>query len=336
MSAAPTRRVRVPGKLMLCGEYAVLAGAPAIVTCVDRYVVVDARSAADEAAPVTLLGFDGATHHYRMTAGAPEWDGSSPATALVDFVLRAVQPPTTALAVDSSAFYDQGRKLGLGSSAAVAVALSAALEDGKRVVDALPQALAAHYAFQGGRGSGADLRAVAHGGTIVQKADGNDVSVSALAWPAGLEARAVMTTQSAATVDHLRRFESWRINDADASARLHGLAATASQVVDEWQRADAAGIIAAMNAFTREISQIDAVAGLGYHAGGHDTLAELAAAHGCVFKPCGAGGGDFGIALATSPEALDDFVAAAVAAGAAAPAMTLGVAAPEVVNEAHV
>ncbi|MEM9058425.1 MAG: hypothetical protein AAGD86_13170, partial [Pseudomonadota bacterium] len=201
MSAAPARRVRVPGKLMLCGEYGVLAGAPAIVTCVDRYVVVDAQPVVDGPAPVRLQGFDGETYPYQMNGGAPEWESQASATALVDAVLRTVQPANTGLVVDSTAFYDQGRKLGLGSSAAVAVAVSAALAGGDRVVDALPQALTAHDAFQGGRGSGADLRAVAQGGTIVQRADGQGLLVSALTWPAGLEARAIMTTQSAATLD---------------------------------------------------------------------------------------------------------------------------------------
>ncbi|MEL6446682.1 MAG: hypothetical protein AAFQ62_01905 [Pseudomonadota bacterium] len=334
MNAAPKRRVRVPGKLMLCGEYAVLAGAPAIVTCVDRYVVVDAQPTSTAAASVSLRGFDGATHHYRMVAGVPEWKGPRASAALVDAVLRTVRPSDTTLVVDSTAFYDRGRKLGLGSSAAVAVALSAALGDGGHVVGALPEALAAHHAFQGGRGSGADLRAVAHGGTIVQQTDGQDVSVLPLAWPAGLEARAIMTTQSADTVDRVRRFEAWRSSDADAPARLERLASSSSEAVAEWQRADAAGIIAAMNVFTREISQIDAAAGLGYHAGGHDQLAILAAAQGCSYKPCGAGGGDFGIALATSREALDNFAAEAAETGAAAPAMTLGVAVPEVLSEA--
>lgn len=334
MSAAPLRRVRVPGKLMLCGEYAVLTGAPAIVTCVDRYVVVDAQPAVDGLAPVELHGFDGETYHYRMTGGAPEWATSGAATALIDAVLRTAQPPNTGLVVDSTAFYDRGRKLGLGSSAAVAVAISAALGDSERVVDALPQALTAHGLFQGGRGSGADLRAVAHGGTIVQRADGPDIVVSTLAWPTGLEARAIMTTQSAATLDHVRRFETWRANDANAPAQLEGLAASASHVVTEWQRADAAGIIEAMDAFTHDMRQIDATANLGYFAGSHNALAELAATHGCCYKPCGAGGGDFGIALATSRKVLDTFAAAASATGAAAPQMTLGVAMPEILSGA--
>ena len=37
-------------------------------------------------------------------------------------------------------------------------------------------------------------------------------------------------------------------------------------------------------------------------------MADAAASGSVVYKPCGAGGGDLGIVLATSESALDDFV----------------------------
>lgn len=324
-----TRRARVPGKLMLCGEYAVLAGAPAIVTCVDRYAEVTATPARGDTARVALRGFDGGRYSYRYEDGVPQWDAPGQAPALVEAVLRTVTPPLTSLAVDSSAFYVGGRKLGLGSSAAVAVALSAALSAVESPDAALDAALAAHRDFQGGRGSGADVRAVAHGGTIVQHSGPDGTVVLPLTWPSGLHLRAVMTRQSAATVDHVARFARWRDDDASAPAHLDRAAAAASRVVAEWQQDDAAAIIVAMKDFTREISGIDRAAGLGYWSGGHEQLAEHALACGVGYKPCGAGGGDFGIAFAMNPDALAAFAACATAAGFALPGLTLGLAMPE-------
>ncbi|MEI6385835.1 MAG: hypothetical protein WCQ50_04315 [Spirochaetota bacterium] len=75
------------------------------------------------------------------------------------------------IVVDSSAFFSaDGSKRGLGSSAATAVALVAALlalggledEDLRRA--SYPLALAAHRSFQGGRGSGYDVAASCFGG----------------------------------------------------------------------------------------------------------------------------------------------------------------------------
>src|SRR5271169_2224572 len=98
-------RARAPGKLVLTGAYAVLDGAPAIVAAVDRYAVADASRV--------------------MGSPAPE----------VRAALREGEPVPEA---DARDLCDAaGRKLGLGSSAAVLVASLAAraLTRGEDVAD---------------------------------------------------------------------------------------------------------------------------------------------------------------------------------------------------------
>ena len=219
MTATSARRVRVPGKLMLAGEYAVLTGAPAIVACVDRYVSVACEPVAGPAGEVALAGFDGGRYAFTVEHGAVRWASPTDATRLVDAVMAEVPPETAVrLVVDSSSFHEDGRKLGLGSSAAVAVALATALSGAANPVDVLSQALAAHRAFQGGAGSGADVRAVAHGGTIAQVAGGTATAVERLEWPEGLAACAVVTGQSASTVDRVGRFAGRSARPRRASA----------------------------------------------------------------------------------------------------------------------
>ena len=81
-------KARAPGKLVLSGAYAVLEGAPAIVTAVDRYVTADPARRAELVTPEVSVAL-GAEH-------APWFDASE---------LR-----------------EDGEKLGLGSSAAIVVA----------------------------------------------------------------------------------------------------------------------------------------------------------------------------------------------------------------------
>ena len=332
MTDGVSRRVRVPGKLMLAGEYAVLAGAPSIVACVDRFVTVVIEAADGDTGRVTLAGFDGGVHEDRIADGVPLWLSPPTAPALVDAVLRAVGPVPVRISADSAAFYEGQRKLGLGSSAAVAVALATALTGAADPVDALPRALAAHSDFQGGAGSGADVRAVAHGGTIVQVASRDDVRVERLAWPAGLEACAVVAARAADTVDRVRRFARWREQDRAAGRLLDTASAAAARVVAEWRHADATAIIAAMKVFTREVGRVDRAAGLGYFDGGHEALAEVAAEVGCCYKPCGAGGGDLGVAFADAPARIARFADAARASGFTVPGLDIGRARPEVLS----
>lgn len=87
-------RARAPGKLLLSGAYAVLSGAPALVTAVDRYVLSDSLRAATFLTPEV---------HAALGDRPAPW-------------------------FDASALRDAGKKLGLGSSAAILVASLAALE----------------------------------------------------------------------------------------------------------------------------------------------------------------------------------------------------------------
>lgn len=308
--------VRAPGKLMLSGEYAVLAGAPAVLACVDRFVTVTATPRSDGAGDVRITGPQTASGHYALVSGTPRWQVGSPAMPLVDAVFAVVRPAIAMdLTIDSSPFYEDGRKLGLGSSAAVAVALTAALAGAAHCRDIVTQAVEAHRRFQHGVGSGADVRAIAYGGTVAQSGGGRAVEVSSLAWPAALRVVPVIAAHAADTIDHVSRFLRWHRDHPAASGTVGEAAARAQRVVREWRRTDARAIIEAMEAFTQQIDRIDQAAGLGYWAGGHRQLAELAADCGCAYKPSGAGGGDFGLLLSDADAPVDAFRRALTAAG---------------------
>lgn len=136
--------VRAPGKLFASGAYAVLAGAPAIVLAVDRYVE----------ASIDANGSD------------------RPEVLAVAKLLNANAPR-----VDTHALEQDGRKLGLGSSAAAAVASVGAilasrgedLLDRKRVIDL---ARRAHRQVQP-RGSGGDIAASTLGGAVSVRLEGD-------------------------------------------------------------------------------------------------------------------------------------------------------------------
>jgi len=151
--------VRAPGKLVLSGAYAVLSGAPALVAAVDRFALADGDRLA-------------------------EW-----ATPEVRAALASDQAPW----FDASALRKDGKKLGLGSSAAILVASLAALEvpgdaelsDRELCARVYQRALLAHRMAQGG-GSGIDVAASAHGGLLVARRSGSELALSPVAFPSGL------------------------------------------------------------------------------------------------------------------------------------------------------
>lgn len=331
-SVAAAMRVSVPGKLMLSGEYAVLAGGPAVLACVDRYVRATLQPLPDGIAHsyVDCTGFANARFHWRATAAGVDWDEHA-APALLTALLEAFAP-TSALAmyIDSSAFYADGRKLGLGSSAAVAVAAGALLGAQTGRADWLDTAMQAHRHYQGGRGSGADLAAVAAGRLVRVQFGAGQRRLAALDWPQGLLYQPVALPGAADTAAMVARFERWRDSDESAEALVARLASDAGRVAETWSAGGgAAAVIDALNDYTERLLQIDRIAGIGYGAGGHRQLRQLADHANVLYKPCGAGGGDFGIALATSARALERFAAQARARGVTLPDFTIGAAVPE-------
>jgi len=314
-----------PGKLVLTGEYAVLDGAPAVVTAIDRRAHVSVGQAT--ACRVQALGPAIAPAAFTLAGdGTLDWQADRAAS---DYHLLGAVTETLAqagalsadrafdLRLDTAAFYHGADKLGLGSSAALTVALTAALcrHFGRRFEDAL--AYEAHRRLQGGEGSGLDIAASISGGLIRFVAGdvvSNTPSVERLRWPEGLEALFVWTGRSAATTPRVRRYREWRRSPA-AVGPADRLARSAAEAADAWQAGDTQAVLEATAACARALEAVGEAAGLDIGGGGHAELARLAEGAGVVYKPSGAGGGDLGLALAGDRRRLQSFRAAAVRAG---------------------
>jgi len=309
---APVRiESTAPGKVVLWGEYAVLHGAPALVMAVNRYARCRLSATADSAWRCRSEGFTAAGEtitRSRLLESSPP----PPAAcwALLWHVVRHLQafPDGGEATFDTAGFHAEGRKLGLGSSAALCVAVYGAACGllGRR-----PEPSAAfdiHHRLQGGKGSGIDVAAAWHGG-LLRFRRGAEPVPAAEPWslPAGLELRFVWTGTSASTGAHLGRLGTWL--DAADGIELRDLAQASAALFD------AAALPDALAHYVDALRALDRAAALGIFSPAHDHLHRLAIDTGVVYKPCGAGGGDIGAAFTDDADAADRFVARARQAG---------------------
>jgi phosphomevalonate kinase len=299
-----TVTARAPGKVFLTGEYAVLAGAPALVAAVDRWVECRVAPADGGAGAVV----ESLAEQHR-TSLAEQRDGD---VGAVVAALRAVgaRGQGVEVVVDSRSFLSDGRKLGLGRSAATLTAAVAALLDDDDPARVLACALAANTSFQDGRGSGADVAAAVHGGVLEIRRAGADLRLAARALPAGLELLVGWTGESASTVPLLERFDAARPTGA-----LAELAATAEDAATAAARGDAAALVAAVDRTGDQLERLGREAGIPIVTPALSRLVAAARREGAAAKPSGAGGGDCGIALVDSPARGDAVRAAWRAAG---------------------
>jgi phosphomevalonate kinase len=307
-------RALAPGKVVLWGEYAVLAGAPALVMAVDRYAQCT-LSGGTETWQCSALGHQAPTVNVsrdQLLGSTPPASGSVHRLLwqVLQYLPSEELPAGGHATFDTSGLHQNGAKLGLGSSAALCVAVHAAvcrlLQQPVRYADVLR----VHEALQGSGGSGIDVAAAWHGGTLryqrpVSAADASEASPWAL--PAELRTVFVWSGSVARTTDHLARLQCWRDNGTEEE--LVSLAALSAALFSS------ADIIAALENYVTALMALDAAAGLEIFSAPHQRLAALAQDAGVVYKPCGAGGGDIGAAFTMDVHAAERFVHSAADEG---------------------
>jgi len=283
---------RAPGKLFLTGEWAVLHGAPALVAAVDRHAVVTITSGSDGIEVESLA--EGRRDHFAAASDADLPDGDAGAV-LAAVRQRGELPRALRVVVDSRAFLVGERKLGLGRSAATLVAAVAALGRDPDPARILERALASNALFQKGQGSGADVAAATHGGLIEARRRDDRLEVARRVLPTGLHLIAGWTGMSAHTPSLLARFAALHTPPA-----LAALSAAAVAATEACQRGDAAALLEAVDRSATLLERVGVETDLPLVTPELAALVRTANRVGAAAKPSGAGGGDCGIALATS------------------------------------
>ena len=306
-------RVTVPGKAMLAGEYAVLAGAPGIVCAVDRFLTVDVAKVPSD----------------RLQGAGQAWHQGEEALPALAFALQALQVATAylkgkgrarpglSLELTDALRAPDGTKLGLGGSACTCVGVTAAVlaSAGLPLDRALVFKLAAtaHAAGQQTRGSALDVAASTYGGTLftrrfevepllgLLKAGGLAFAtvvdctaapeVERLPSPGGLGlAFSGSAASTAALVSEMEKFGA-------AKPKIFAtFVAKTSHAVDTLRRAllakDHEATLRAFESAGHELEVLGEASGLPLVSDAHREIAALARSHGAAAKISGAGGGD--------------------------------------------
>ncbi len=312
-----------PGKLVILGEYAVLTGGePGVVAAVDRGVRVDLFPQRPGCSRARTDAW------WTPTLGAQQPRPGGVVDAALQTVTSYLQTMGMALSPFSlSIRSDLDRrhgKYGLGSSAAVAVAVVAAV-----LASAAPQALEgdrlvlfklaaqAHFGAQGG-GSGIDVAAAVYGGWTWYASPGPAWMTSAAtappsmvvggAWPhldiRGLSAPAAdhllvgFSGTSITTGPRVARVQGWQSAHPAAFRRfLRRSRTTVQSFVQHWEGGQVEASIANLASSRRLLCALGDDVGLVMEGPAARRMHHLAARQGGVAKPSGAGGGDCSVAL---------------------------------------
>ncbi len=347
-----------PGKLVLAGEYAVLEGAPALVMAIDRRArvvlrdfdcgysfdapdlgVTAARCRLDaagrvqwsDAADGARLGLVSAALEAIAAAGIPapfraELDTHGFFIATADYANTAFDAGRTCMpnrpSSCSRASTTDRVKLGLGSSAALLVALAGAIcvREGRSAPTAAAL-IDAHRRLQQGRGSGLDIAASLMGGLVrYRRCEGGlrDAApqVVPVPWPHRVAFCCVWSGRPASTPRMLQQMAAWReCQPKRYAGAIAALGACATAAAATAEAGDAPGLLQALGATAEQLVRLGEASGVDIVSAEHRRIAAIAAQCGVVYKSCGAGGGDVGIALTLEAERLQALRAHLAAGG---------------------
>ena len=307
-------KVRVPGKLFLAGEYAVLhPGQPGIVLVVDRWLLL--RSEPAEVSRLEIPAWD-------LDMKAQDDDGAGEADSgratfvrcLYGAVLRRLPDAASRhLVVEAKDGDLLSRDLGLGTSAALAVALVRGLG----VADdeaGLELACAAHLEAQGGRGSGLDVAACWAGRSVVARSrDRRPPVVKPIAPPKRLFFGVLHSGRRIRTAGAIRSYTSFAAVRRAQAERFRSRSAWAVAHMEAALRQGPAAVVGAMEESARLLAGL--AADLGEAPPVSEPLRAAIAACGGAVKSCGALGGDCLCVAAPSAAGLERARALAVSAG---------------------
>lgn len=296
-----------PGKLFLAGEYVVLRGAPALVAAIDRRVLLRFDPEGDG----LVIESVAESRTCRVADPAAVRDDGDVGAVLA--AARATGVAAGSVVVDSASFLADGRKLGLGRSAATVTAAAAAfLAADREWTKALVRsaALVANADLQQGLGSGADVAAAVHGGIVEVRRTAGDLVVAPCELPADLHLVVGWSGAGAATVPLLERFAT-----AGSSPALSELGTITEEAVGALGGGDRDAFCDAVRRSAALLARLGDELGIPIVTPPLARLIEIAEAHGAAAKPSGAGAGDCAIAFTRTSEEAEALRNAWAAAG---------------------
>lgn len=317
-------RVSTPGKIVISGEYAVLNGVSAIVSTLNRNTnifiekkyesqSIYSTSALEDDFPFTI---DEDANVIWLDAD-PGLFGSLFEYAVKIFKLKLREE--LAICIDSSEFFLTRKdgtttKLGIGSSASVAVGITQALSQYQEIQlsqeNLLSKANSIHKTLQGQRGSGIDVVcSFADQGVIECTKDSvNNHTWSILNWPNGLYMKILTTHKDVSTKRLIANYQrASNFYPKEFKSALDEFLDITQNLSSAWKSEDVDQIIGLLTAYDLQLKKLDKIGDIGIYTQLHIDIQNFASRYNVFYKPSGAGGGDIGLAFSSSLDALNDF-----------------------------
>ena len=307
-----------PGKIFLSGEYFVLDGALATIMSTKQRVKVTIEDQTDVDNMFYCSVIDQCFPFNVNNSYQIKWLDEDPGEfgLFLELSIKRmrVKPNNTLFTIDTNDLYFQGTKIGLGSSAAISVAVLNAINNfyGLKLseYDLINNSMELHKLHQGKNGSGLDI--------ISSHADSNLIECNkhmlseqkwnVLDWPKNLIIKGVLTSQQSSTSSMIEKYNIAKHNN---SRNFKNLYSQMTKILEEfseaWHQGNSSDILNLLKKQNTLIKQLDHDFDLGIYTQEHNKILDLAESIDLFYKPSGAGGGDLGVIISDDALKMEKF-----------------------------
>jgi phosphomevalonate kinase len=153
-----------------------------------------------------------------------------------------------------------------------------------------------------------DVAASLRGGVTTYRLHSSAPRISPAMWPSSLHWCCVWSGRPAQTSELLARMAVWRARaPASYGLLLRDLRLSAEAATMAIESGNAPALLETIALYAEGLRKLGEASGVDIFSLEHRAIGACAAACGVTYKPCGAGGGDIGIALSNDPLRLREF-----------------------------
>jgi len=297
-----------PGKIFLSGEYLVLDGALATIMSTKQRVKVTIEdivdidnifycSINDQHFPFNV------DNNYQIN-----WLEKNPDEfgLFLDLSIKRmrIKPNNSLFTIDTNDLYFQGNKIGLGSSAAISVAILNAMNNFYDIklseYEIINNSIELHKMHQGKNGSGLDVISSYADSKLIE-CDTNmlkDEKWNTLIWPENLLINGILTSHESSTSSMIEKYNFAKKKDSTHFKNFYfQMRRILNKFSKAWRIGDTSDILNLLKKQSILMKQLDNDFEIGIYTEEHKNISELAESLGLFYKPSGAGGGDLGFVI---------------------------------------
>ena len=307
-----------PGKVFLCGEYMAIEGGKATLLSVSRSAEISIEKIESSENRFITSALEKEFLFQLNNRSEIEWIDESPGEygLFLEIAIKVlgIKPVGEKFSINTDGFFESGIKLGIGSSAAISVAITKAINKYFKLKldkqEQLYNSLEVHNYFQNHIGSGLDVLSSFYGFPVIEcSKDRNSFVWNQVKIPKEVIIKFVKGQTYSDTREMIKKYHLSKLEHKSFFLEISKeMKETLTNLSQAYRDNNPDQIINSIKRYSTLMIEMDSTFNIGVYSETDKEISILADKEGLIYKPSGAGGGDLGIIIGDNNSIISKFM----------------------------